>query len=299
MGKIKKQLFVGGNFNKTGQGSYAEFVKEVSNGKNTYKLWHTISRNNYHRNELDVYYLFVEVGDYLVPVRETEYSLINRVGYEAAKEILYDNDSDKQSAMWREGNADELRKKEDAVINECGNDSKRQADYIEALLNESVNRYVNARDNYDAAEDKRGFHADFIGAAVLGELDNCVKLAAKIRKDYDERERQRREQAKAEAERVRAERLEAEKKELEATIEKFKSGGQIDDGRLLVEIAEKYGVKIALRTKGWILNSFANCTIKIDNGQPEFSVRYWKKKNATGSTKIYEILSDIYTAVSA
>lgn len=300
MGKMMKKLFVGGNFNREGQKTHAEFVKEVSNGEKTYKLWHANVKNDYAVNELDRYYLFVEVGDYLVPVRETDCSLANRVGWAAVEEILYNNDSEKRAEAWRKAVYDnEVKERENAIMLHYGNDSARQANYIDGLLNKSVERYIRARDGYDAAEDKSGFFADFVGAAVLGELDNCVKLAAKIRKDYDEREKQRREQEKVKAEQERAERAEAKEKELEETVEKFRSGGQIEDGRMLVDIAEKYGIQIAIRTKGWILKSFAKCTIKIDNGQPEFSVRYWKKGNASGSTKIYEVLGDIYTAISA
>lgn len=222
------------------------------------------------------------------------------MGYAAAKVALYGGDDHKRATMWREAkDTDALREKEDALVLQYGQDSTRQANYIEAILNEHAANYTKARDNYTATLEKGRFFADFIGAAVLGEIDNCVALSARMRKDSEERERRFQELVKAEAERVRAERAEARKKELLEAVEKFRSGGLIDDGRLVVEIADKYGVKIAVRTRGWILNTFASCKISIANGNPEFAVRYWRKSGAKGSTKIYEVLDNIYTAIGA
>lgn len=60
-----------------------------------------------------------------------------------------------------------------------------------------------------------------------------------------------------------------------------------------------HGVKIPLRTRGWILNSFAQCSIAIIDGAPRYSVRYYKRNSGTGSTKIYEIIEQIRAAIIA
>lgn len=75
----------------------------------------------------------------------------------------------------------------------------------------------------------------------------------------------------------------------------FINGGTIKNGALVVKIADKYGVNVPIRTRGWILNTLAECTISKSGS---VSYRYWKRsKGAKGSQKVYDILSKVRDAL--
>lgn len=249
---MKTPIFVNGMFNKDGHRIHADFVKEVRNGVDRFKLWKTSLENRYAADGLDKFYLFFEVGDYIAPLRLTERGLI-----------------------WH-----------------AGEDDKGQAEYVKSVLREHINSYTQARDN-------GGMYADYVGAAALGEIEKCMELAAKIRSMREAEEKRQKKIAEENAARVRAEREAARKKEVDDAAEKFRSGGLIDDGELLIELAEKCGVQIPIRTRGWILKSFGSCKISVEDGRTDFSIRYYKKNNGSGSTKIFEIVENIRSAVSA
>lgn len=185
-----------------------------------------------------------------------------------------------------------LRAQEEPVILRYGSDPARQADYIHKLLSDHVRYYINARDN-------GGTFADFIGAAVLGELDKCAELSAKLRAEREAKEEAARREREEQEAKERAEQEEQHRKEIQKAEEIFTRGGLIKDGALLVEIADAHGVKIPLRTRGWILNSFAQCSITIINGAPRYCVQYYKRNSGTGSAKIYEIIEQIRAAIIA
>ena len=89
--KLMRPLFYGGNFNAKGRRMQAVFVREVSNGTDSYRLWRRAGKPDldYPRAENDAYTLFVEIGEYLAPLRMTEYSLIDHCCYLSATEVLY------------------------------------------------------------------------------------------------------------------------------------------------------------------------------------------------------------------
>lgn len=70
--------------------------------------------------------------------------------------------------------------------------------------------------------------------------------------------------------------------------------GVLEDAKLIIKIADKYGVNIPLRTRGWILNNLIKCTIS-ENGS--ISCRCWETKNGKGSQKIWDILSEMKGAI--
>ena len=185
-----------------------------------------------------------------------------------------------------------LRAQEEPLIIRYGSDPARQADYIRDRLRVRVRNYTDARDN-------GGTFVDFVGAAVLGELGKCAELSAKLRADGEAREEAARREREEQEAKERAEQKEQHRQEIKKAEEIFTRGGLISDGALLVEIADAHGVKIPLRTRGWILNSFAQCSITIIEGAPRYSVRYYKRNSGTGSTKIYEIIEQIRAAIIA
>lgn len=292
MSTLKKPLFINGMYNREGKNCRADFVREVSNGAQSFKLWTTTEKNRYPQNEHDKFWLYVEVNNYLVPVNLTEWNLVNHLGFVQMCAEMYGTQQERARVWQASKDINALRALEEPVILRYGSDPARQADYIHKLLSDHVRYYIDARDN-------GGTFADFVGAAVLGELEICAELSAKLRaeqKTKAEAARREREERKA---REKAEREELHNKALEEAKNVFTHGGLIKDGVLLVELADRHGVKIPLRTRGWIFNSFAQCSIAIIDGAPRYSVRYYKSNSGTGSTKIYEIIEQIRAAIIA
>jgi hypothetical protein len=292
MSTLKKPLFINGMYNREGKNCRADFVREVNNGAESYKLWTCTEKNQYPANERDRYFLYVEINNYLVPLRMTDYKFTDVLGFFPACVELYGTREERARVWRRTENTDALRAQEESAILRYGSDPARQADYIHKLLSDHVRYYIAARDN-------GGTFADFIGAAVLGELENCVELSAKLRAEREAKEEAARREQEAQEAREAAEREELHNKALKEVENVFTRGGLIKDGALLVEIADAHGVKIPLRTRGWILNSFAQCSIAIIDGAPRYSVRYYKRNSGTGSTKIYDIIRQVRAAIVA
>lgn len=294
MSTLKKPLFINGMFNRDGKNCRADFVREVSNGAESYKLWTCTEKKTYPQNEHDKFWLYVEVNNYLVPVNLTEWGLADCLGFYPACVELYGT-REERARVWQRSNSEDvnaLRAREEPVILRYGLDPARQADYIHKLLSDHVRYYIAARDNGDT-------FADFIGAAVLDDLENCKKLSAKLRAEREVKEEAARREREEQEAREAAEREELHNKALEEVENVFRCGGLIKDGALLAGIADRHGVKIPLRTRGWILNSFAQCSITIIEGAPRYSVRYYKRNSDTGSTKIYGIIDQIRNAIIA
>lgn len=294
MSTLKKPLFINGMFNRNGKNCRADFVREVSNGAESYKLWTYTDKNQYPSNERDRYFLYVDVNGYLVPLRMTDYKFTDVLGFYPACVELYGT-QEERARVWRRSNGDEvnrLQELEEPVILRYGSDPARQADYIHKLLSDHVHYYIDARDN-------GGTFADFIGAAVLDDLKNCEKLSAKLRAEMEGKEEAARREREEQEAREASEREKLHNKALEEVENVFTRGGLIKDGALLAEIADRHGVKIPLRTRGWILDSFAQCSITIVEGAPRYSVRYYKRNSGTGSTKIYGIIDQIRNAIIA
>lgn len=64
--KLMKPLFHGYHFNKNGIKKRAVFCSEVSNGKDTYRLWRSAGKPDvaYPRTENDTYRLHIELNGY-------------------------------------------------------------------------------------------------------------------------------------------------------------------------------------------------------------------------------------------
>lgn len=294
MSTLKKPLFINGMYNREGKNCRADFVREVSNGAQSFRLWTTTKKKKYPQNEHDEFWLYVEVNNYLVPLKLTEWNLVNHLGFYPACVELYGT-REERARVWQRSSGDEvnrLQELEEPAILRYGSDPARQADYIHKLLSDHVRYYIAARDN-------GGTFADFIGAAVLGELENCAELSAKLRAEMEVKEEAARREQEAQEAREAAEREELHNKALEEVENVFTRGGLIKDGALLVELADAHGVKIPLRTRGWILNSFAQCSITIIEGAPRYSVHYYKRNSGTGSTKIYDIIRQVRAAIVA
>ena len=95
--KLMTPLFYQDNFNADGKKMRALFLREVSNGTDTYRLWRRDGKpdREYPQGEGDAYILYVEQGSYLAPLRMTDYYMVNHCGYHAAVAALY-GDEDKR-----------------------------------------------------------------------------------------------------------------------------------------------------------------------------------------------------------
>lgn len=297
--KLMKPLFVDGNYNREGKRIRAKYIKTISCENAEYPLWIEDGKPNkdYTSNINDQYYFYIQEGEWLVMSSYTEYELELRSTYDYLNREWYGNFEGRCKYF------DELRKvkpyeeserlvkakiaEEEKFCAEHCKDATIQAILLKENIDKSISKYIEARDH-------NGKFADFIGALFLGELNNCIELSKKIQTA------RRQEEAVKSAEREERRKKEQEEQaalEQQAIVEAenvFVDGGIIKDVALIVKIADKYGINIPIRTRGWILNTLSECTI---SNSGSVSYRYWKSKRATGSQKVYDVLLDIRKAI--
>jgi hypothetical protein len=299
--KLMKPLFIDGMFNREGKRIRAKYVKTITYGNKSYPLWISAGKpdKDYVSNIDDQYYLMIEKNDYLIPCGYTEYELEQRCGNEYLDQEWYGTFENRQKYFddnfYKGRTCEEYSplvteqiNKENAFIAEHGKDQALQVKFLKKNIDKAIARYIDARDN-------NGKFADFVGAAFIGELEECDKLSQKLKVIRQQEEAIK----KAEYENKRKieleERLKAEQRKIEETENILVNGGKIDDGKIIIKIADKYGINIPIRTRGWILNTLIECTISDKNN---ISCCYWKRsKGANGSQKIYDILFAIIRAI--
>jgi len=296
--KLMKPLFIDGMFNREGKRIRAKYLKTISCGDDiNYPLWIESGKPNkdYTKNLNDEYYLYIQVGEWIVITGYTEYDLETRSGYDFLNKELYGSFEERQKYFDEniykgrtfedyEPLVKQQIAKEESFIAEHGKDEQVQVMFLKKDIDNAISRYIDARDN-------NGKFADFVGAAFIGELEKCDELAQQlkvVRKQADAIKRaEQEEQHKKEAD----EQLRLEQIKIKETENTFVNGGTIKDGAVIVDIADKYGIDIPIRTRGWILNTLSECTISVDGS---VNYRYWKRsKGATGSQKVYDILFSI------
>ena len=295
--KLMVPLFVDGNFNRQGKRIRARYIKTLWFEGIDYPLWVSAGRNenDYPRAENDTHYLMIQANDYLVPCGYTEYNLEVRSGdARLVSEWYGSNDArDEFYSRIRNGRSyeesDPLIKaqivKENETILVYGKDESIQAEYLKkSFIDPAIASYIDARDN-------GGKFANFQGAAFLGEVERCYEISKTIKSERKKAEAiKRAEQAEREKREAEA-RAAAEQAELQEAENVFINGGTIEDARVVVRIADRLGINIPIRTKGWMLSTMVDCTISNDGSA---SYRYYlRKKSAKGSQKVYDILREI------
>lgn len=191
--RLMKPLFYDGNFNRDGKKMRAVFEREISDGTVSYRLWRSDGKPDiqYPRAENDNYLLYAEIRDYLVPLRITDFYLIDHAGYPAAVAELYGNKDARNDYF------DNLRKSGDDAVLEAvrrererimllGSDPACQASYIKKLFDNNVACFGASKENGGES------FPDYVGALILGELDKCVALSAVYRKKDEEVAKERR-----------------------------------------------------------------------------------------------------------
>ncbi len=314
--KIKKPLFYGGMFNREGHGMRAVFVKDISNGTDTFHLWQSAGQPDlsYPRAENDAYILHIEINGYLAPLRVTEYQLIENCGWLPAMETLYGGKER------REDYFEEIRKnsrpddgifskaieRETVEISRYGSEPVRQVDYIKAQLQEHVETYQKAKENGGDT------FPDFIGALILDDLSTCQTLST-IRKENQRLKEVARREKQREEEIALVEKKNAEMdKELDEAISILKYGGTLKNEQIafyrLTEdsytvsmysvfnyLMRRYGIKVPLRTQGWINESLANAVIA--DGRCT-TYQYLGSKQSKGSDTFFNCMNRLIAAVN-
>lgn len=314
--KLKKPLFYDGLFNREGHRMQAVFVKEVSNGTDMFHLWQSAGQPDlsYPRADNDAYILHVEINGYLAPLRMTEYQLIENCGWLPAMEKLYGGKEQ------REDYFEEIRKnsmpgdnifakaieRETAEIQHYGSDLAHQADYIKAFLDQHVTAYQEAQKNGGET------FPDFIGALILDDLSTCQMLSAVHKENRRLKEAARRQKKRAdEIALVEEKNAEMDEKVNEA-ISTLKQGGTLKNEQIAVYtltedsytvseysifnfLMRRYGIKVPLRTQGWINESLASAVIADGRCM---TYQYWKSKRGRGSETFYDCMNSLITAIN-
>lgn len=301
--KLMKPLFYGMNFNRDEKKMRAIFEKEVTNGINTYRLWKKAGKpdHDYPNAENDNYLLYVEAGDYLAPLGMTEYSLVNHCGYDPAINKLYGGKEGRSQHYQRLrecGNDDDciasVRKEQETII-QCGSNSSLQADYIQAILNGHIKTYIESKECGGKS------FPDFVGAAMMGELDTCKELS----QHYKEiRESERKSHIAAVREKERKEIREKNgiaNDKVQQAIQIIRSRGTVKNDEvtffddlgigktyhMINYLMQRYGIEVPLRTQGWINAKLAEITVQ-DGG---CSLRFYKSKNCKCSQKFFTYMN--------
>ena len=293
MSKLMKPLFIDGMYNREGKRIRANYLRTVGE----YPLWIEDGKPNkdYTKNAKDKYYLYVQTGEWLVMIGYTEYELEQRAGQDHLNKEWYGDFEARQ--RYFDENFYKGRKyeeyaplvkeqidKEELFIEESGKNETIQANFLKTVINKAIGNYIEARDN-------GGKFADFIGAAFLGELDKCEQIASELKRERQEKELERKKEVAEQKAKEAEEKAKAEKLLIEETERIFINGGKVEGGDIIIKLADKYGVDIPLRTRGWIYDCLANVTI-TETGSMNYQY-YKRKKTATGSQKVWDVLRDI------
>lgn len=311
--KLMKPLFHDGKFNQAGRRMRAVFWREVTNGAACFRLWQRAGKRDvtYPRADNDKYLLFVEVNGYLVPLRETEYSLIAHCGRAPAIAELYGGNKQRSTyfnELEKQGQAvDEVLARENEVVIRYGSDPARQADFIQAFMSDHIKTYQEAKE--------RGGETwlDFTGAAALGELDTCMELnkAYKARCEAQRAAARQEELRKAQA--YAKEKNEETEAKIQSALDTLRHSGTLQNERInvytLVEdgykvseysiinhLMRRFGVKIPLRTQGWINKKLASVTIR--DGRCS-GASYYRKKGSSCSQIFFYYMNALIAAVCA
>lgn len=294
----------------------AILVKEISNGTDTFHLWQSAGQPDldYPRAENDAYVLHVEINGYLAPLRVTEYQLIDNCGWLPAIEKLYGGKEQRKDYF------EEIRKnsrpddeafanaveRETAEIQHFGSDPVRQANYIKAQLQDHVDTYQQAKENGGET------FPDFIGALYLDELSTCLTLSTIYKENRQQKQAAlRQKQREEEIALVEEKNTELDAKVSEA-ISILKNGGTLKNERIAVYkltedghtcseysvfnyLLRRYGIKVPLRTQGWINESLVHALI-ADGRCTDY--RYWKSKRGKGSNTFFSCMRELIAAIN-
>lgn len=294
-----KPLFINGMYNREGTRIRANNIKTLGE----YSLWISEGKpdKDYAQNEEDKYYLFVLANDYLVPIGYTMCELKRRAGYDYLNKQWYGSFENREKFFNDLRNSkiedenyirvnalvNEQIAKEEEFIKQQNENEVALTEFLKISIDMTIADYINTRDN-------GGDRINWRGAAFIGELDKCAEIAVVIRKKREDKEQERKRLIVEQRAREAEEQAQAERLAIKEAEKVFINGGKIDNGDIIIKLANKHNISIPLRTKGWIMDCLANVTITPDG---TMNYQYYKKKGASGSQTIWNVLHSIHSAI--
>ena len=308
--KLMTPLFYGDMYNREGHKMRAVLEREISDGTQTYRLWRSAGKPDldYPSAENDKYILHVEINGYLLPLRMTDWNLINHCGFTPAAEKLYggkENRGKRFDALRESGGDDAVSAalaEERAEIERFGSDPVRQTKYIHSLLTEHIDTYQEAKENGGQT------FPDFAGALILDDLARCQELSAVYRAKQEEERAARRAHAEAEEKACCEEQNRAAEQAVSAAIQILRNGGVLENTTvkfyqsrysascysIVNYLMRLYHVDVPLRTQGWIKDKLVNVTILEGRCS---QLQYMHAKGSRCSQKIWDCMSSLIWAV--
>lgn len=292
--KLSKPLFVNGNFNRAGKRSHYAFVALLPASPHDLRVWRRAGSpdNSYSCGENDTHFLYVDIDGWMIPIDLTDARLEAQTGRHFLTVEQFGGDVGAFWSAWMSCKTPEAREafndKYNPLEKEYGHDPARQGAYISAILSARKQAWQ------DAKEDPQKF-PDCIGAAICGELDQWLEVSAayKARREAEERAKAEERAAREEAE--RREQDAREKSELNAFFEKLRKPGRVEDGAKAVKAADALGVKVPLRTRGFMLEKLAAFTVEAD-GHVEHIQYYRNGGRAYNGSGVYQTLTELCKA---
>lgn len=264
---------------------------------------------DYPRAENDKYILYVEASGYLVTLGMTDYDLVNQCGSEKAVAELYGSDQERNRHFCdlRETQGDvgvkAALETERVKIAQYGSDPARQADYIFRVLDRQVGTYLASKENGGKT------FPDFVGAAVIGDLDTCVALSAAYKARRQEAQAIRTAEEAEKEKAFCAEQNNAAEHEVSYATQVIRHGGILQNVTItfyqskyhrnsysvINYLMRQYGVSVPLRTQGWINNNLTSVTVRDGRCQ---ELRYLRTNRGRGSDKFFACMNDLIQAVA-
>lgn len=310
--KLMTPLFYNSNFNREGRRMRAVLEKEITDGKQTYRLWRAAGKpdRDYPRADNDKYLLHAEINGFLLPLGMTDYYLVNDCGFEPAAEKMYGGKRNRGSwidALRESGGNDAVYAavaEEQKEIERYGSDSARQTAYIRNMLDGHVSYYLKSKENGGQT------FPDYIGALVMNELARCVELSVVYRTKRQAEIEVHRARAEAEDKAYCEERNQETAQAVSEAIQVIRKGGTVKNQSVTFYrsrysystysifnyLMRQYQVEVPLRTQGWINEKL--CSAVIENGRCE-RLQYYRTKSGRGSQKFFECMNALIQAVTA
>lgn len=311
--KLMKPLFCDGMFNADCRKMRAVFVREITNGTDTYRLWRRGGKPDleYPRAENDAYILYVEHDGFLAPLGVTDFNLADLCGFGTTVEKLYGGSEQREkyfsdlrkSANGEDGIVIRALREEEAEIARYGSDPSVQTDYIKAVIDKHVADYRQAESNCGES------FPNFIGALFDGKLRKCSELAVVYRRKSDEKRRREAAEIEKEDRRYCEEMNKMAEQTVANAVQTIINGGVLQNDTVeffrerhdsssysvINHLMRMYGVSVPLRTKGWINDKLANITVK--DGKCEH-LQYLKTKGGRCSQTFFDCVNELIRRVN-
>ena len=309
--KIMTPLFYNYSFNRQGKKIRAVVDRVVSNGAEVYSLWIRSGRPDYPDAVFDddMYALSVELNGYLVPIFHTYHSLVRACGEKPTVEKMFGSEAKREVFFdtLRKNGANESHileycNQEEREIRTLGSDPARQADYIKSFLIERRDSYISEK---LAGSTK---FPDFVGALVADDLNYCIEIADRRRRELEEKDVEKTKRAKEEKEAYCRKQNEVAERKIEVAMAAIRDGGTIENEKITIyktpsifktvtvvsAIMKTMGVEVPIRTKGWIERKLGYIIIR--NGECT-NLGFLKAKGCKCPEKIFDYINQTVKAV--